>query len=234
MSQTIIIMEKEFKEILTNRSSVITGTLVSVFFAVMYGFGMASGTGSALIISLDSTIFFIAAMLGVFVSYTFDAQVFLREKVDNVIETLLCAPVSLRQVWLSKTLGVTLISYLITLLAMAVLVIVTSLRLQAVTLPSLSIIAYLLLVVPVFIAAFAGLYGLAQMALGLRENRFIGLIIFLPLFIGLSAIPSILGSGLAVSWLAAGIVLAGSLLLLALAGFLSRFISKERIVTTLS
>jgi ABC-2 type transport system permease protein len=234
MSQAIIIMVKEFKELLTNRSSVITGALVSILFAVSYGFMMASGTGNTANFPLDSTVFLIAAMLGVFMAYTFDAQVFLREKVDKVIETLLCAPVSLRQVWLGKTLGVSLISYLIALLAMVILVVITSLREQAATLPSLPIIAYLLLVVPVFIAAFADLYGLAQMALGLKENRFIGFVIFLPLFIGISSIPSIVGSGLAVSWLAVGIVLAGSLLLLALAGFLSRFVSKERIITTLS
>ncbi len=230
MNQVFIIMRKEFMEIFSNRSSVVMGAAVSIFFAVSYGTTMASGTVS----SLDSAIFFIAAMLGVFMSYTFDAQVFLREKADKVVETLLCAPVSLRQILLGKTLGVSLVSYLIMLLAMVVLVVATGARNQAWALPSLPLIVYVLLVVPVFIAAFAGLYGLAQMVLGLRENRFIGFIIFLPLFIGLSTIPSMMSNGMTISWPAVGAVLGGSVALLALAGFLSRFVNKERIVTTLS
>jgi ABC-2 type transport system permease protein len=231
LNSVFIIARKEFKELLTNRSAVILGAAISCVFAVSYGFTLGSGEAT---FPLDTTVFFIAAMLGVFMSYTFDAQIFLREKVDKVIETLLCSPVTLRQVWFGKTLGATFISYLISLLAMAVLITVLSFRLGTPTLPSAPVIVYLLFIVPVFIAAFAGLYGLAQMVLGLRENRFIGLIIFIPLFIGLSAIPSLVGSGLAISWLPVGIVLAASVALLLLAAFLSRFISKERIITTLS
>jgi ABC-2 type transport system permease protein len=150
------------------------------------------------------------------------------------VETLLCASVSLRQILLGKTLGVSLVSYLISLLAMTVLIVVISLRNQALTLPSLTIILYLLLVVPIFTAAFSGLYGLAQMVLGLRENRFVGLIILIPLFIGLSAVTSLVSEGMSVSWPAVVIVLGASLVLLALAAFLSRYVSRERIVTTLS
>ena len=230
MSQVFIIMQKEFREVISNRSSVVLGAAVSIFFALSYGFSMATGSQA----SLDATIFFIAAVLGVFMSYTFDAQVFLREKTDRVVETLLCAPVSLRQVLLGKTLGVSLISSLIMLLAMTVLVVVSGLRNNDMILPSVPIIVYVLLMVPMFVAAFAGLYGLAQLAMGLRENRFIGLFIFIPLFIALATVPSLLNSGLAISWPAVAAVAGGSLVLLALAGFLSRYVNKERIVTTLS
>ena len=234
MNEVLIIARKEFKELLTNRSAVILGAVISCVFALSYGFTLASGNPDEAIFPLDTTIFFISAMLGIFMSYTFDAQIFLREKVDKVIETLLCSPVTLRQVWFGKTLGASFISYLISLGAMAVLIAVVSFKDSALVLPSASIFVYMILVVPVFIAAFAGLYGLAQMVLGLRENRFIGLIIFIPLFIGLSAIPTLVGSGLSISWLPVGIVFAASILLILLSAFLSRFISKERIITTLS
>ncbi len=231
MSQVLTIMRKEVKEILANRASAGMGLATSIFFALVYGVALVPKGGT---VALDAAIFVIAPMLGVFMSYSFDAQVFLREKMDKVTETLLCAPVSLRQILLGKVLAVGAVAGAVSLIATLVMIAVAGVRAGELLLPSVPIILYLIIVMPSFIVAFAGLYGLGQLALGLRENRFLGLFIFIPLFAALSFVPSLLDSGLAVTWLAVGLVMAGAILLLALAIFLSRFVSRERIVTTLT
>jgi F0F1-type ATP synthase assembly protein I len=68
-------MQKEFREIISNRSSVLLGAVIKHILCPELrpgGGRYAAGAGGI--------IFFIAAMLSVFMAYTFDAQVFLREK----------------------------------------------------------------------------------------------------------------------------------------------------------
>jgi ABC-2 type transport system permease protein len=226
MNQILAVAQKELKEILGVRSSLIMGAILSIFFALTYGLTTSRQT------TLDSTLFLLAPILGFFMAYTFDTQVFLREKLDKVIETILCAPVSLSQILLGKVLAVSLVSHIITLVSMAVLIAVAGGR-GHVALPGLAVTVHLILAVPVFIAAFSAVYGLLQFAFGIRENRFLGLIVFVPIFAALILLPSLVGR-LTVTWAVVGLTLLGSLLLVALALYLSRFVSRERIVTTLS
>jgi ABC-2 type transport system permease protein len=225
MNQVLAVAQKEIREILAVRSSLVMGTILSIFFALTYGLSTTQQTG------LDSTLFLLAPILGFFMAYTFDTQVFLREKMDKVIETVLCAPVSLGQILLGKVLAVTLVSHIITLVSMAVLIAVG--RRGHGAFPGPAAIVYLIFVVPVFIAAFAAVYGLLQFAFGVRENRFLGLIVFVPIFASLVVLPSLVGS-LTVTWAVVGMTFLGSVVLVALALYLSRFVSRERIVTTLS
>jgi ABC-2 type transport system permease protein len=67
----------------------------------------------------------------------------------------------------------------------------------------------------------------------MRENQIFGLIIFVPLIIGLNAVMGISG-GINISWEQVGLALGGSLVLLGIAAYLTRFLSRERIVVTLA
>jgi ABC-2 type transport system permease protein len=233
MKETLIILRKEFKELLTSRSAVLSGAGMGLFFSVMYGVLLTQKNGILPAHTMDGAMFILSAMLGVFMSYSFTSQVFLREKMAKVTETLLCAPVSMRQIWLGKTLAVTLLSYIISFAGMIVLLAVASVRNGAFIAPSLAVIFHVIFVVPVFITAFGGLVGVAQMAMGMRENQIFGLVIFLPLFIGLNTVMG-MSNGVTVAWWQVGIALAGSLILLAISSFLTRFLSRERIVVTLA
>lgn len=233
MGQVLIILRKEFKELLTSLSSVLSGLGMALFFSVMYGIGLTQGPTPLPRHALDGSMFALSAMLGLFMSYTFTSQVFLREKMTKVTETLLCAPVSLRQIWLGKTLAVTLLSYIISLAGIATLITVASARSGAFVQPSPAVLFHFIFVVPTFIAAFGGLVGVAQMAMGMKENQIFGFIIFLPAFIGLNTIVSMSG-GVTIAWWQVGIALGGSLILLFIASFLTRFLSRERIVVTLA
>jgi ABC-2 type transport system permease protein len=233
MGQTLIILRKEFRELLTSRSTVLSGIAMALFFSVMYGILLTESSKALPAHALDGAMFTLSAMLGVFMSYSFTSQVFLREKMTKVTETLLCAPVSLRQIWLGKTLAVTLLSYAISLAGMVTLLTVASARNGDLIQPSFAVLSHIIFVVPAFIAAFGGLVGVAQMAMGMRENQIFGFIIFLPLFIGLNTIMGMSG-GVTVAWWQVGLALGGSLILLFIASFLTRFLSRERIVVTLA
>jgi ABC-2 type transport system permease protein len=233
MGQTLIILKKELKELLTSRSAVLSGIAMALFFSVMYGMLLTQSNKALPAHALDGAMFTLSAMLGVFMSYSFTSQVFLREKMAKVTETLLCAPVSLRQIWLGKTLAVSMLSYVISLAGMVTLLTVASAKNGAFIAPSLATVFHIVFVVPAFIAAFGGLVGLAQMAMGMKENQIFGLIIFLPLFIGLNTIMGMSG-GVTITWWQVGLALTGSLILLTIASFLTRFLSRERIVVTLA
>ncbi len=233
MKQTLIILKKEFRELLTNHNAVISGIAMGLFFSVMYGIILTSSNETLPPHALDGSMFTLSAMLGLFMSYTFTSQVFLREKMTKVTETLLCAPVSLRQIWLGKTLAVTLLAYIISLAGVITLITVASVRNGAFIAPSLAVIFHFIFAVPTFIAAFGGLVGIAQMAMGMKENQIFGFIIFLPLFIGLNSIMGLSG-GVMIEWWQVGLAFGGSALLLAIASFLARFLSRERIVITLA
>ena len=233
MGQTLTILKKEFKELLTSRSAVLSGVGMALFFSVMYGISLSQGRTHLPAHALDGAMFTLSAMLGVFMSYSFTSQVFLREKMTKVTETLLCAPVSLRQIWLGKILAVTLLSYIIALAGMVTLLSVASMRNGAFIAPSAAIIFHIIFVVPTFIAAFGGLVGMVQMAMGMKETQIFGLIIFLPLFIALNALTSMSG-GVTITWWQVAIAFGGSLILLLIASFLTRFLSRERIVITLA
>ena len=104
-------------------------------------------------------------------------------------------------------------------------------------LPSLALVIHILGVVPVFIASAISLMGFCQFLLGMRENKIISYLIILVLIPFMY--PSIF-SGLiqgnvnvVVSWPEVEVCLIVSVLLLALTAYLSRYLSKEKIVTTI-
>lgn len=229
----MVIARKEIRELLANRNTMLTSLGVALVFAVIYGLSLTEEGSVGGIISIDGTLFFLSIMLGVFMAYSLTGHVFYKEKTDRIIETLLTSPATLRQIWLGKVLAVSTVSYVLVLIAVAVLLLITAIRNQGVVLPEAPVIFHIFLVVPVFIAAFVGLNGVAQLALGMKENRLLGFIIFIPLFAGLYGLGFSIGAVTTITWLYSGLVLAGALLLLILAAFIVRFLSTERIVTSL-
>lgn len=88
--------------------------------------------------------------------------------------------------------------------------------------------------VPALIAAFTGLLGFIQFRLGMRESRILNFVIFAPLFAGLYGAGYVMGGSFTVSWIQVGFLFGGSVILLAVSAYLTRRLSKERIVTTIT
>jgi ABC-2 type transport system permease protein len=111
--------------------------------------------------------------------------------------------------------------------------IITSIQLNTFLLFEPVILVHVLLAVPAFIAAFVGLVGFGQLILGMRENRLLNFLIFVPAFAALYGSGLAVTRGLTVSWQYVGILLAASVLLIGLAAYLTRYLNRERIVTTI-
>ncbi|HOC85003.1 MAG TPA: ABC transporter permease subunit [Methanoculleus sp.] len=232
MSTFRIIAGREMKLALRNRSVIITALIFAVWFPVMSGVGIASGAGGDAAV-IAGGIAAIVLPVGVFMGYLFCADAFLREKRDGTIETLLCTPVSLRHLWEGKVAGVTVPAYLTTLLSAAVTItaVSTLAGIQVGVEPLL--IAHLAIVVPVWIAAAAGLIGAAQLALGMRENQILGFVFifgFIFIIIGLQGIAP---GGAGISPATEAILAAAGAALLVLARFIAGKVTRERIVLTI-
>ena len=228
MDITMLVARKEIKEILKNKGLLFGSVWMGGSFGVVF---------SSQAYSLDNSIFSMALLAGVLVGYMFSGQVFLREKRGGIIETLLCTPLSLKSIWFGKVVGTTIPAYLISLLTVALVTIVSNITLQSFLLPTVVMLVHIFGVVPVFITSAISLMGLCQFLFGMRENKIIGYLVMLGLLPFI--FPNIIGGlirgdpSFVVSQLEVVVVLIASVLLLAITTYLSRYLSKEKIVTTI-
>jgi ABC-2 type transport system permease protein len=231
MNEMFIVSRKEIRQILKSRNVLASAI---IFVVVFGGISSLSTLAGGAVDSLDPLIFTLVPVLGIFLGYLLSSQAFLREKQGGIIETLLCSPLSLREIWMGKVIGVMIPAYGITLLTAALILLLANTTSSAILLPGLPVIIHLFTTVPVFIAATVGLLGFAQLLLGLRENQILNFAIIFVLIFLLTLVQGLLGPGLTISWLLVGATLAIAILLLVTTGWLTRFLNKERIVTTIS
>ena len=234
MSSMYVVFRKEIRELAGSRQSVITGVAFALFFGGMYSLRLSADMPLALDVSLGGLLFFLSMLIGVFIGYTYASQVFLREKMDQVVETVLCSPAGLRELWLGKTLAVTLFAHVLALGAGVLTSLVTSARMGTLVMPTGVVIVHLLFVLPLIIATLVGALGFAQLLLGMKENRIIGVALFIPLFAGLYGFGYSSTGSLVIGWLRVGIVGLTGMVMLCLLAWGTRFLSRERIVTSLS
>ncbi len=183
--------------------------------------------------ALDTGVFYLGLVIGIFIAYILSGQVFLREKQEGIIATLLVTPLSLREIWLGKVIGVTVPAYAITLVGVGVLIGVANVPAGALLLPSAPALLHLLVAVPLFMASAVGLLGFVQFLFGLRENQIINFVVFGGLFFLLFFLQAVFETGIAVGWVqVGGTILIGGVLL-AVTNYLANFLSKEKIVRTI-
>ena len=227
--QVKIVALKEMREITSSR-----GTIISTIFFALW-FGLLNGQSPAGITSdsLSKQLFFLAPMLGALMGYLLTGTVFSNEKKDGVIETLLCTPLDLRTIWLGKLLGVSVVAYLASLVSITFVFLLASLAANALLLPSLIILLHIAVTVPLFTAAVVGLIGYSQLLLGMKENTVIGIFTFLGLFIGISVAGQLVSGSGTITVLMLLIMFLVAACLLAFTFYLARFLSKEKVITTI-
>ncbi|UCF59118.1 MAG: hypothetical protein JSV15_01460 [Candidatus Bathyarchaeota archaeon] len=231
MNMALVVARKEMKNIIRNKGLLFGGLWIGGMFGVLNV--LLSGQ----VFSFNNTVFSVALLVGVFVGFMFSAQVFLREKREKIIETLLCTPLSLKSIWFGKVLGATIPAYLFSLSSVTLVVIISNIMMRSLLLPSVAILTHILGVVPVFIASAISLMGFCQFLLGMRENKIIGYLIILILipFMYPSIFSGLIQGNMnvVVSWVEVVVCLIVSLLALSLTTCLSRYLSKEKIITTI-
>ncbi len=234
LSKIFIVAKKEMMGIIKTKSQMLVGLLFAMWFSVMTAPVVKTVDEAAVFDTFNNLMFYFVLMLGIFMAYLFSGKVFFNEKREGNIETLLCTPLSLRQIWSGKVVGVTIVAYLIALLAAVLMTIIANIFSTSMLLPSPAILLHIVLVVPAFIATAVGLLGFGHLLLGMRENQIINISIFIVIFFALSLTKNVIGAGFVVSWIEVGVLLMVAVLLLALISYLTRYLSKERIVTTIT
>jgi ABC-2 type transport system permease protein len=230
-NMTLVVARKEVKNVIRNKGLLFGG----LWFGGMFGVFNVLLSGE--VFSLNNAVYSVALLVGTLVGYSFSSFVFLREKRERIIETLFCTPLSLRSIWFGKVLGATVPAYLFSLLSVVLVIFVSNVGRNSLLFPSVAILIHVLGVVPFFIASAISLMGFCQFLLGMRENRILGFLIIAILLPFMY--PSILSNlvwgnmNVDVSWIEVEVCLISSVLLLALTTYLSRYLSKEKIVTTI-
>lgn len=232
LGHVLTIAHKEMREIVTNRGLLFSGIFFCGWFSVMTGLGV-SDQPLGRPTELDNSLFYMTALIGLFVGYIYSGQTYLREKQSGIVETLLCAPVSLRSIWIGKAVGVALPSWLLSLLSAVAIALIAGHRLHQTVSFSTTMIVHLLVVVPVFIVAAVALMGFAQLMLGMRENMVVNMLTIMILFGALAATRMVVEEAHLVTWQAVLGLLSVSVGLLLITSLLGRFLSRERIVRTI-
>ncbi|MCD6494312.1 MAG: hypothetical protein J7K36_11095 [Archaeoglobaceae archaeon] len=229
MRKEFIIAKKEIMEILQNKSSLLFTVGYSVFFSVMAALGVKKFPET-----IDTAVFYIPLVMGIFFAYVSTGRIFFREKRDKIIETLLCTPVSLRKLWFGKVLGAAIPSYAIAIFSAFLIALISSILLKSIIFPSLILVLHLLVTIPLFVLAAVGLIGFLYLLAGMKEVRIAGTVIFMTIFGALFGGLGLIGEGYRISLLIEIALMMTSLLLVVLTGYLTRYLSKERIVTTIT
>ncbi len=230
------IAKRELEDMLSNKRVLFSIIMFVIIWGVIAGPRFVRfGTGSGI---SETGLFYMATVLSVYVVLIVSSQAFINEKRDGRIEVLLCTPVDLRTFWMGKVAGVVIPGIAAGIVVTVILTIASSIiagtsEAAAIRLPSAPLLFYIFAVLPVVLASFGGLLGFVQLFFGMRENRIFNLVIFILIFGLLGAAGALAGGGGLVSWQAVGVVLAGACVLLFIDFYLTRFLNKEKIVTSL-
>ncbi len=238
MNPIPVIAKKEMLQLAKNRSLIISTLLFMGVFGGITSLGalmsVIEGNVESMVSALDSLMMYLVLVLGIFSGYFLSSQAFLGEKTGGTIETLLCSPLSLRDIWLGKVIGVMIPSYAIALLVAAALVGLTNMVTDVLVLPSFVMILFVLFVVPVYIACAIGMLGFVQLLLGIKENQIINIVLIVGFIAAISVLDSLVGGGVVVmSAPVVGAMFILGVLLLGIIGYMTRILNREKIVTTL-
>ncbi|MDN7025021.1 hypothetical protein FGU65_08995 [Methanoculleus sp. FWC-SCC1] len=233
MKGTVTVARKEMRQVVGTKSAVLVALFFAVWFGGLGGPAVAVIGSEAAESTLDTGVFYMGLVIGIFVAYLLSGQVFLREKQEGIIATLLVTPLSLREIWLGKVIGVAVPAYAIALAGVGVLVGVANIPAEALLLPSPPVIVHLVVAVPLFIASAVGLLGFIQFLFGLRENQILNIVIFAGLFFLLFSMQAVFETGIAVTWVQVGATVLAGAVLLGVTNLAAGFLSKEKIVRTI-
>lgn len=245
MKKVMVIMKKDLRETLRTKAFYgSVGIVIFVLVALAAGLGgnisalIEQGTSPAEVASAIQTLMGTTAftlsliIMLLFCMYT-NAYTLIMEKVKRSIESLLCTPLSLRQIWLGKTLAISLPSIVLGLLftfggIAGINQFFVVPELGHFIMPGAAPLVAIWVVVPFIVFFFASLMIALQLIIAnVRwiSAALIGLVV--AVMFGLS--PPILKFGSA-SWSIVFISLGVAAALALVTIFLSRLVTKERIV----
>jgi ABC-2 type transport system permease protein len=229
MSTTATIATKELAELKATKSTVGMGFLSVLFFVMVVSGDETAG----LDISTSGLLVVRPLFAGLFGAYYGASQVFLREKTDDIVETLLCSPATLRQLWLGKTLGVATFATAFAIVAALVTLAIPIAQTGEAVIPDGATVLYLVVALPLVLACAVGARGQVQLLMGMRESHIVSLAVVIALVVALGAVGFV---GLSTFAVSTDRIMAMAFVAAAILAFLTWTagrLSRERIVTSL-
>ena len=218
MSAVLTVARKELLELRYNRQVLVW----MVAFAAMFAW-ISSGSPSEVSLLYTST------LMGMYGAFALSGQVFIQEKLSGSLESLLCGPVTLRQLWFGKLLGTLLPATAVAYATALIILLFGPLGAAGLGAPSA---VYLVAVLPALLIAFIGIMGFVQLNFEAKRTRLISIAVMALIVALLMTSLSITGNGATVSWEALAVAGLGGAGLTALPYLLVNRLSKERIVMT--
>jgi len=225
-----VVARKEIHQILSNRGILFSAAVFAIWLPMMALLpSLVGGTGRG---AAAGSLVPLTVLVGVFMGYLFSSETFFREKKEGTIETLLCTPLSIRQFWEGKVLGVTLLACGMVLCVILLAAAAFALAAPGTLVVTGPLVVHLLVVVPLLTAAAVGLIGYAQIRLGMRANQALGMLFIFGFIFFVFMVQAIAGST-APGWPLVGILCAGAVAMLSVGRTLAGRIAKEKIVRTI-
>jgi len=218
MSVVLTVAKRELLELRYDRQVLVW----LIAFVTIFSWMSSSG-------SLEVSLLFTSSFMGMYGAFALSGQTFDQEKLTGTLETLLCGPVTLRQLWFGKILGTLLPAAMV---AYAAAAIVLYRGPDGAMLFSVQLAVYLALILPALLTAFIGVMGYVQLHFDSRRTRMISIAVMALIGVLLLTSLTMAGEVARLSWEAlaiAGLMGAG---LTALPYLLVNRLSKERIIMT--
>ncbi|MCD6515609.1 MAG: hypothetical protein J7L07_11855 [Candidatus Odinarchaeota archaeon] len=219
MSMVGAIINMELKEIIRNK-----GFLTSLSSVVMFIGLLLFSSIKDLAVIAKLFMLYLPLVIGLTVGYGLSGRL-VKEKTQGVIETLLCTPIKVWEIWLAKTLSISIISSLTTIIVSVIIPLLIGSPITSLY------ILYLMVVVPIFITSALGLLCLIYFYLGMKQIQAANYIVFFILFITLFMILKV--QPLAELTLkTVSMIAVLSIIIILLSIYRVRYTDTERIVTT--
>lgn len=233
MNPVFVVAKKEMVQILHTKSAIVSALVFAAIFGGMAAPSAVTQQEIAPALYLDALLVSLVLPLGIFMGYLFSSQAFLREKQTGIIETLLCAPLSLRNIWCGKLVGVLVPAYIMAMVAAGIIAGVANMASSVLLIPSAEAILAMLTVIPAYIALTIGVLGYIQLLLGMREVQIFNVVVLFILIFMISLAEAVILPGMAVTLPSIAVLLAVAVVLLAIVWTAAGRLSREKIVRTI-
>lgn len=219
MNHISTLIKKEFIEAIRDRS---LGT--SLFSTLLFTGIFLFTTREKPTYLINTFIPYIPLIIGLTVGFSLSNSI-VKEKKEGIIETILCSPIKLKELWLGKTLSISTISAAITTLTTHIILILNNYEPNHIT------IFYTLFTVPLFILACIGLLSLIYFYLGMKQIQTINYILFISIFLILFTILKI-DITPEITWKTTSIITSFSATTLTITSYMINHTNIEKIVLT--
>ncbi len=182
MRPVLLIMTKDIGDLL-KENRMLMMFAITAFILLSLPYDLVDNIGRSqpdlLVQALDMFMIYFLLMGILFISYAAVYRVFYREKNSGTLSSLLASPLTIRQIWLGKSLAVAVTGYLFSLVLAVAFVLLVNYTTGLSVFPSWGAVAVLLLANPLLSFLFVSLLGILYLLIKDEMKARIGFFILI-------------------------------------------------------